>query len=497
MTAALALFFTFSCSSDSAGPPLEYQVWCDTATGLCWQTPQKDAFDPHDTGVVPSEAFAYCRSLEIGGTRGWRLPTIDELRSLVAGSPETETGGGCGVTSGASTDQGKTPACLGGLPHQGPGQGGCYWKQGLTGTCDKPDPAVVGHPLETWALNPAADEPEHWVAYATFDTGAVGFNHACSLGEVRCVRSPPGEPPPECRIRGVPCEEFLPSKTHCDQDLLDQADSLLLNVRLPEAPLRAPYQLLAFLYRSHEGWFPPLAPPDGGTDFNQMISPQFGQDLTLILRVPGTTYYREELLTGDFQLYVHVQLEDKFPPVPVDGDYVWGEGRPHISFPFDGSEHRASERAMEITLEPVGCPAAAPVRCPDGSCVSDPALCVATECPSVPDDARVLTCRYASLFDPENCADFPPDQGWDAAGVDAFCRAQPGADESTVVVTLGNSCLVEKGGFSTATRCALREAGRPWWAYGPPQFVCTFLLGGAHQEGPFCSAYEWAGGRHP
>jgi hypothetical protein len=495
---AATLCLAASCSTDNGVPgqapaPSTEAVWCNPGTGLCWQTPQKDAYNADDLGVVPAEAAAYCGQLILDGHDDWRLPTIDELRTLVAGSPETESGGTCGVVPGSSTADGRTPGCLGGAPFQGPGMNGCYWKKGLEGTCDKPDPAVVGHPLETWAMNPAADDPEHWIAYVTFDTGAAGFNHTCSLGDVRCVRDPSGNGPPACEIHGTPCTDILPSQAHCDQDLLEEADKIRLTVRLPEPLPKQPHQLLVFLYQEQENWFPPLGPPDGGTDFNQVISPEISHDTPLTLTVPGTTYYREELLAGDFQLYVQVQMEDKFPPIPVGGDYVWGEGRASISFPFDGHEHQGTERAMEVTLEPVGCPRETPVRCPDGSCVADPSLCNESDCPAVPDDSEVLTCRYVSLFIEENCADFPMEDGWTVPVVEAFCKAQMGADASTVAVTQGNSCLVEKGGFDSSTRCGAVEDGDRWWAYGTPQFVCDLFLVGTYQGGPFCMDYGTAG----
>jgi len=48
----------------------------DRETGLVWQVASDTIFNWYD-------AQSYCYSLEIGGSRGWRLPTIDELATLI------------------------------------------------------------------------------------------------------------------------------------------------------------------------------------------------------------------------------------------------------------------------------------------------------------------------------------------------------------------------------------------------------------------------------
>jgi hypothetical protein len=107
----------------------------------------------------------------------------------------------------------------------------------------------------------------------------------------------------------------------------------------------------------------------------------------------------------------------------------------------------------------------------------------------VPDDSQVLTCRYVSTFVDNNCADFPINQGWTSAEVEAFCKGQQGADASTVVVTQGKSCMVEKGMTGDSTRCVTDESGKTWSAYGVPGFVCSTFMGGKNQSGPFCEEY--------
>ena len=41
-----------------------------------------------------------------------------------------------------------------------------------------------------------------------------------------------------------------------------------------------------------------------------------------------------------------------------------------------------------------------------------------------------------------------------------------------------NSCMVEKGVTSDSNRCAAKESGKTWYAYGAPSFVCTAFMGG-------------------
>lgn len=44
------------------------------------------------------KAYEYCENLEENGFKDWRLPTIDELRSIVKKCPETATGGKCAIS---------------------------------------------------------------------------------------------------------------------------------------------------------------------------------------------------------------------------------------------------------------------------------------------------------------------------------------------------------------------------------------------------------------
>ena len=52
----------------------------DRETGLVWQR------NTMDTAIDWYEAQTYCYQLELGGRKGWRLPTVDELATLVDSS---------------------------------------------------------------------------------------------------------------------------------------------------------------------------------------------------------------------------------------------------------------------------------------------------------------------------------------------------------------------------------------------------------------------------
>jgi len=58
-------------------PHFEYEAVLDKETGLVWQR------DTDDFQRSCSNACSYCYQLSLGGRKGWRLPTVEELASLV------------------------------------------------------------------------------------------------------------------------------------------------------------------------------------------------------------------------------------------------------------------------------------------------------------------------------------------------------------------------------------------------------------------------------
>jgi hypothetical protein len=82
---------------------------------------------------------------------------------------------------------------------------------------------------------------------------------------------------------------------------------------------------MTFLY-SAEGWtFPAARPPDGGTDYNQVLDPDIDIDNPYVMTIPACSYYRDRCIpAGDYYLSVTLLNSDQWPPTPKEGDYVWG-----------------------------------------------------------------------------------------------------------------------------------------------------------------------------
>ena len=62
-----------------------HQAVLDVETGLVWQQ------SPSANTFTWWSALSHCYTLEVGGRKGWRLPTIEELASLVDTSQSSPT----------------------------------------------------------------------------------------------------------------------------------------------------------------------------------------------------------------------------------------------------------------------------------------------------------------------------------------------------------------------------------------------------------------------
>lgn len=91
------LFLIFSCGGGESEPEIpecdeNFVFPCtDAATGLAWS-------EKTIHSKIWSEAVFYCENLEEFGVKKWRLPNIDELRTLVQECRGTVTGGECMVS---------------------------------------------------------------------------------------------------------------------------------------------------------------------------------------------------------------------------------------------------------------------------------------------------------------------------------------------------------------------------------------------------------------
>lgn len=116
------------CCNDAG----EYEeCFIDGETGLAWELVPQGG----NPNVV--DAIAYCDALTLLGSGGWRLPTVDELRSLMGGCPDTGSGGACGLTDDCASAECRDDACDGCIdaPNEGPAMFGCYWNPNLQGEC--------------------------------------------------------------------------------------------------------------------------------------------------------------------------------------------------------------------------------------------------------------------------------------------------------------------------------------------------------------------------
>jgi hypothetical protein len=209
----------------------------DAGSGLCWQNP------PTDRQLDWASATAYCRALDVGefGPGSWRLPTINELRSLIRGCPATESGGSCGVSDSCCSascvhPNGDTmtnvscwaPGC--GEAQGGPGAGGAYWPAELRG----PDGIYFTSSLCP-GCSPQFSRGEPTVWCVIFNRAKVSDYVKTMEASVRCVRrpqDPPPDPPPDVPGGGTEvAREVAPPAT---SPTLLSAETVMERLHYPE-----------------------------------------------------------------------------------------------------------------------------------------------------------------------------------------------------------------------------------------------------------------------
>lgn len=143
------------------------------------------------------QAQAYCGQLALGGRDDWRLPSIDELRTLIVDCPGRELGGACRISEDDCLDKQcwEQRDCGHCNEKQGPADG-CYWQPDTwEGSCTDgwffwSDSAFNGLTDHLWVVR--------YQGGGLFDDGVVGFNEELGDGAVRCIagkRDPPTAAP--------------------------------------------------------------------------------------------------------------------------------------------------------------------------------------------------------------------------------------------------------------------------------------------------------------
>jgi hypothetical protein len=314
------------------------------------------------------------------GYDDWRLPNIDELRTLVRGNPSSEADGDCPVHEGSPREAMEDPACVQAPDYEGPGSGGCYRVDELTGPCNRIDPADGGDRALESVSSTLASNDNFWVGDVLFDQGSVVFNHIYSLAEARCVRDDPTSPntcadgtPDDCDpgdtsqctaangktgaqvcaddgLCWLPCDStsFVPSPPA--EDVSEQCDQVQLTLTVPVPFESPPQMLLAFLYKADSWAFPPARPPDGGTDYNQILVPDIDLGKPLQMTVPECSYYRDRgIEAGEYYLYVGLLQSNEWPPWPaVPGDYSFGA----VQVPLMLNDGPRQVIELELLLDP-------------------------------------------------------------------------------------------------------------------------------------------------
>jgi hypothetical protein len=170
----------------------EWQLWdepaCttfDQGTGLRWQDRLPASAMTWQAAVdycaanpdrLPGEGWPF-PSLD-----GWRLPAIDELRTLVGGCPASETGGVCGVTADCLGHAACASACAPCVEASG-GDQTCYGHEWLSDSYSSP------RCREYWSASPDPDAPgEAWLL--DFSNAAIAHAPVTEVHWVACVRGP-------------------------------------------------------------------------------------------------------------------------------------------------------------------------------------------------------------------------------------------------------------------------------------------------------------------
>ena len=145
---------------------------CNKSTGLCEVTCVQAAGKTwtEKSYMTWQEAKDYCSKLTACGYSDWRLPTINELRTLIQNCSATQTGGECGVTDSCLSYNECCNSACSGCSYDYSGK---YSKLGDTGFL--------------WSSSVKSDSSDNaW--YVDFYDGYVYYDGKSFTHSVRCVR---------------------------------------------------------------------------------------------------------------------------------------------------------------------------------------------------------------------------------------------------------------------------------------------------------------------
>ena len=150
------------CFWDPHDPNLEPTPETLKVKGLPWSEKSAEKMNWND-------AVNYCSNLNEGGYNNWRLPNIDELRTLIENCPRTETDGECGVTNSCLSSKCRH-ACGG-------------YKNDSSGKYSK-----LGDIDSLWSSSSVESDNSKSVWKVSFDNGSVYSTRIGSKLYARCVR---------------------------------------------------------------------------------------------------------------------------------------------------------------------------------------------------------------------------------------------------------------------------------------------------------------------
>ena len=145
--------------------------WTDSSSGLTWENP------PPGDIMTWLGAHQYCDDLALGGCSDWRLPNIDELRSLIRDCPAVETGGSCNLSEDDCLAWScRDETCDGCSMGAGPADG-TYWPDEMQG-------GSGGY----WSSSTVEDKQDQaW--YVSYFSGRIDYVNSISASiNVRCAR---------------------------------------------------------------------------------------------------------------------------------------------------------------------------------------------------------------------------------------------------------------------------------------------------------------------